>query len=394
MAKEVTKKVLTPEEEQMALIEAQKRVDASKASKAPITSNDIQDSTKVVYQTTPFVEGASMEKPQAQFPNELLGMNLKGGAMKAVLGYNPYEDFSKVAMDRYNIEQGRLNNTAQRLPTPETTTTYTAKDINQVTQSQTNKYTEQQIALETAKGKREQQLLDAQLGNVNKDTIDADFDEKKIGQIRPYLTGTEINPMTGKPGWNIDNVRNTLQGGLLAIKKLHPEVEIPDISDLSLSDGARIDKVRKFIVGYADGAFDLPFSSQGIGFMPLKPKSQLTPRARAIYGSMNNYSTVTGGGRSPQVKSVQNSSPDDDSTALTVQQLRHNADSLNTAWKSKQANINAQTKSNPKIVKKVDEGLSIKQIPFTGGNINRAIDNTVNDVVKGATRKVMSWLYK
>lgn len=394
MAKEVTKKVLTPEEEQMALIEAQKRVDASKASKAPITSTDIQDSTKVVYQKTPFVEGASMEKPQAQFPNELLGMNLKGGAMKAVLGYNPYEDFSKVAMDRYNIEQGRLNNTAQRLPTPETTTTYTAKDINQVNQSQTNKYTEQQIALETAKGKREQQLLDAQLGNVNKDTIDADFDEKKIGQIRPYLTGTEINPMTGKPGWNIDNVRNTLQGGLLAIKKLHPEVEIPDISDLSLSDGTRIDNVRKFIVGYADGAFDLPFSSQGIGFMPLKPKSQLTPRARAIYGSMNNYSTVTGGGRSPQTKSVQSSNTDDDSTALTVQQLRHNADSLNTAWKSKQASPNAQTKSNHKTVKKVDEGLSIKQIPFTGGHINRAIDETGNNIVKGATRKIMSWLYK
>ena len=394
MAKEVTKKVLTPEEEQMALIEAQKRVDASKASKAPITSNDIQESTKVVYQKKPAIEGASMEKPQAQFPNELLGMNLKGGAMKAVLGYNPYEDFSKVAMDRYNIEQGRLNNTAQRLPTPETTTTYTAKDINQVTQSQTNKYTEQQIALETAKGKREQQLLDAQLDNLNKDTIDADFDEKKIGQVKPYLTGKDIDPMTGKPGWNIDSVRNTLQGGLLAIKKLHPEVEIPDISDLSLSDGARIDSIRKFILGYVDGAFDLPFSSQGIGFMPLKPKSQLTPRARAIYGSMNNYSTVTGGGRSPQTKSVQSSNPDDDSTALTVQQLRHNADSLNTAWKSKQANINAQTKSNPKTVKKVDEGLSIKQIPFTGGHINRAIDETGNDIVKGATRKVMSWLYK
>ena len=350
MAKEVTKKVLTPEEEQIALIEAQKRVDASKASKAPITSNDIQESTKVVYQTNPAIEGASMEKPQAQFPNELLGMNLKGGAMKAVLGYNPYEDFSKVAMDRYNIEQGRLNNTVQRLPTPETTTIYTAKDINQVNQSQTNKYTEQQIALETARGKREQQLLDAQLDNLNKDPIDADFDEKKIGQIRPYLTGTEINPMTGKPGWNIDNVRNTLQGGLLAIKKLHPEVEIPDISDLSLSDGARIDSIRKFIVGYVDGAFDLPFSSQGIGFMPLKPKSQLTPRARAIYGSMNNYSTVTGGGRSSkpaqQARSTSQRNDEDDSTALTVQQLRSNADSLNKAWKSGQKSSDANYVKN------------------------------------------------
>lgn len=350
MAKEVTKKVLTPEEEQMALIEAQKRVDASKASKAPITSNDIQESTKVVYQTNPAIEGASMEKPQAQFPNELLGMNLKGGAMKAVLGYNPYEDFSKVAMDRYNIEQGRLNNTVQRLPTPETTTIYTAKDINQVNQSQTNKYTEQQIALETAKGKREQQLLDAQLDNVNKDTIDEDFDEKKIGQIRPYLTGTEINPMTGKPGWNIDNVRNTLQGGLLAIKKLHPEVEIPDISDLSLSDGARIDSIRKFILGYVDGAFDLPFSSQGIGFVALKPKSQLTPRARTIYGSMNNYSTVTGGGRSSkpaqQARSTSQRNDEDDSTALTVQQLRSNADSLNKAWKSGQKSSDADYVKN------------------------------------------------
>ena len=137
------------------------------------------------------------------------------------------------------------------------------------------------------------------------------------------MTGTEINPMTGKPGWNIDNVRNTLQGGLLAIKKLHPEVEIPDISDLSLSDGARIDSIRKFILGYVDGAFDLPFSSQGIGFMPLKPKSQLTPRARAIYGSMNNYSTVTGGGKSkPAQQNNQNGYSDDESKGFTLDEIK------------------------------------------------------------------------
>ena len=164
------------------------------------------------------------------------------------------------------------------------------------------------------------------------------------------MTGTEINPMTGKAGWNIDSVRNTLQGGLLAIKKLHPEVEIPDISDLSLSDGARIDSVRKFILGYVDGAFDLPYSSQGIGFMPLKPKSQLTPRARAIYGSMNNYSTVTGGGRSSkpaqQARSTSQRNDEDDSTALTVQQLRSNADSLNKAWKSGQKSSDANYVKN------------------------------------------------
>ena len=386
MAKEVTKKVLTPEEEQMALIEAQKRVDASKASKAPITSNDIQDSTKVVYQKIPAMEGASMEKPQAQFPNELLGMNLKGGAMKAVLGYNPYEDFSKVAMDRYNIEQGRLNNTMQRLPTPETTTTYTAKDINQVNQSQTNKYTEQQIALETAKGKREQQELDAKLGKSSVTDIDSDFDEKLVGQVRPYITGTD---------WNVESVRNTLQGGLLAIKKLYPNVEVPDISGLRLDDWQTIQNTTKFINGYTDGAFELIPNNTGIAWLSRKNKGQLTPAARAIAGSLRNYSNVTGGGKaSPQSKSVQSFNPDDDSTALTVQQLRHNADSLNTAWKSKQANINAQTKSNPKTVKKADEGLSIKQIPFTGGHINRAIDETGNDIVKGVTRKVMSWLYK
>ena len=339
MAKEVTKKVLTPEEEQMALIEAQKRVDASKASKAPITSNDIQESTKVVYQTNPAMEGASMEKPQAQFPNELLGMNLKGGAMKAVLGYNPYEDFSKVAMDRYNIEQGRLNNTMQRLPTPETTTTYTARDINQVNQSQTNKYTEQQLALESKKlalesnkDQREQQILDYQLGNDNKNDIDSDFDEKKIGQIRPYLTGTAIDPMTGKPGYNLETVRNTLQGGLLAIKQLYPNVEIPDISDLNLNDGARIDSIRKFILGYVDGAFDLPYSSNGIGFVPLKPKSQLTPRARAIYGSMNNYTNVTGGGTSkPIQQNNQNSYSDNEIKTIRTQAMKKSEDKMRKA---------------------------------------------------------------
>ena len=341
MAKEVTKKVLTPEEEQMALIEAQKRVDASKASKAPITSNDIQDSTKVVYQTNPAMEGASMEKPQAQFPNELLGMNLKGGAMKAVLGYNPYEDFSKVAMDRYNIEQGRLNNTAQRLPTPETTTTYTAKDINQVTQSQTNKYTEQQIALETAKGKREQQLLDAQLNQTKAPDIDSDFDEKLVGQIRPYITGQD---------WNVESVRNTLQGGLLAIKKLYPNVEVPDISGLRLDDWSTISNTAKFINGYTDGAFELIPNNTGIAWLARKNKGQLTPAARAIAGSLRNYSNVTGGGRSSkpaqQARSTSQRNDEDDSTALTVQQLRANADSLNKAWKSGQKSSDANYVKN------------------------------------------------
>ena len=322
MAKEVTKKVLTPEEEQMAIIEAQKRVVESKLKDAPITSNVLQNNTQTVYQKNPAMPSASMEKPQAQFPEELLGMNMKGGAMKAVLGYNPYEDFSKVAMDRYNIEQSRLNNTLQRLETPENITTYTRMDTNQNQEEQSNKYMEQQIALEAAKGKREQQLLDAQLEQTKANDIDSDFDEKVIGQVRPYLTGKDIDPMTGKPGWEIDNVRNTLQGGLLAIKKLHPEVEIPDISDLSLSDGARIDNIRKFILGYVDGAFDLPFSSQGIGFMPLKPKSQLTPRARAIYGSMNNYSTVTGGGKPSSQQNNRSGNPYNSSQGFTLDEIK------------------------------------------------------------------------
>ena len=195
-----------------------------------------------------------------------------------------------------------------------------------------------------------QKELDIQLGKTKTNTVDELFDDKLIGQARPYLTGTAIDPETGKPGYNLDAVRNTLQGGLLAIKQLHPEVEIPDISDLDLNDGRRIDGIRKFILGYVDGAFDLPFSSQGIGFVPLKPKSQLTHRARAIIGSMNNYSTVTGGGRNTkpvqQTHSSNQRDDEDDSSTMTIAQLRASADSLLKARKEGKAPSDAEYLKN------------------------------------------------
>lgn len=322
-------------------LDAQKRVMEALASqtigKFPINSNSTTDSVNVVYKKSSPIESAEMQKPQAEYPSHLDGMMLRGGAMKGSIGYNPFEDYANVAMQRYNIEQQRLNNTLQRLPTPETMEEYSTRQVQKTSEGQSDAYKQGQLDVANKELNLKQKELDAQLGKTKANTIDDLFDDKLIGQARPYLTGTEIDPNTGKAGWNIDAVRNTLQGGLLAIKQLHPEVEIPDISDLSLSDGARIDGVRKFILGYADGAFDLPFSSQGIGFVPLKPKSQLSSRARAILGSMNNYSTVTGGGKSVPAKQTQNSSlrdSEDDSTALTVQQLRANADSLNKAWKS------------------------------------------------------------
>jgi hypothetical protein len=248
-------------------------------------------------------------------------------------------------MQRYNIEQQRLNNTLQELPTPETTEEYSTRQVQKSSEGQSNAYQQGQLDIANKELGLKQKELDAVLGKAKANTIDEDFADNKLGQVRPYLTGTAIDPNTGKPGWEIDNVRNTLQGGLLAIKQLHPEVEIPDISNLSLNDGARIDGIRKFILGYADGAFDLPFSSQGIGFMPLKPKSQLTARARAIYGSMNNYSTVTGGGRNVKptlsVSGKAREEYDNDSTDLTVEELRRNADSLNAAWKSGKARTDA-----------------------------------------------------
>ena len=323
-------------------LDAQKRVLEALASqtigKSPISSNSTTDSVNVVYKKSSPIESAEMQKPQAEYPSHLDGMMLRGGAMKGSIGYNPFEDYANVAMQRYNIEQQRLNNTLQRLPTPETMEEYSTRQVQKTSEGQSNAYQQGQLDVANKELNLKQKELDAQLGKTKANTIDDLFDDKLIGQARLYLTGTAIDPNTGKPGYNLDSVRNTLQGGLLAIKQLHPEVEIPDISDLSLSDGARIDGVRKFILGYADGAFDLPFSSQGIGFVPLKPKSQLSSRARAILGSMNNYSTVTGGGRNPKpAMQTQNSSlrdSEDDSTALTVQQLRANADSLNKAWKS------------------------------------------------------------
>jgi hypothetical protein len=292
---------------------------------------------------------------------------LRGGAMKGSIGYNPFEDYANVAMQRYNIEQQRLNNTMQRLPTPEFTTEYSTRQVQKGSEGQSNAYQQGQLDIANKELGLKQKELDAVLGKTKAGTVDDLFDDKLIGQARPYLTGTAIDPNTGLPGYNLDSVRNTLQGGLLAIKQLHPEVEIPDISNLSLNDGGRIDGLRKFILGYADGAFDLPYSSQGIGFIPLKPKSQLSARARAIYGSMNNYSTVTGGGR--DVKPTLSASGkvreeyDDDSTDLTVEELRRNADSLNTAWKSGKARTDtdylddwkkAQAKSKEKAKSKLN----------------------------------------
>ena len=323
-------------------LDAQKRVLEALASqpigKSPINTNSVSDSVNVVYKKSSPIESAEMQKPQAEYPSHLDGMMLRGGAMKGSIGYNPFEDYANVAMQRYNIEQQRLNNTLQRLPTPETMEEYSTRQVQKTSEGQSDAYKAGQLDIANKELNLKQKELDAQLGKTKTNTIDELFDDKLIGQARPYLTGTAIDPNTGKAGWNIDAVRNTLQGGLLAIKQLHPEVEIPDISDLSLNDGARIDGVRKFILGYADGAFDLPFTSQGIGFVPLKPKSQLSSRARAILGSMNNYSTVTGGGRSSkptqQIRNNNQRDDEDDSTALTVQQLRANADSLNKAWKS------------------------------------------------------------
>lgn len=344
-------------------LDAQKRVMEALAGttigKSPINSNSTTDSVNVVYKKSSPIESAEMQKPQAEYPSHLDGMMLRGGAMKGSIGYNPFEDYANVAMQRYNIEQQRLNNTLQRLPTPETTEEYSTRQVQKSSEGQSDAYKQGQLDLTTASGKREQQLLDAQLGKTKANTVDDLFDDKLIGQVRPYLTGTAIDPNTGLPGYNLDSVRNTLQGGLLAIKQMHPEVEIPDISNLSLNDGARIDGVRKFILGYADGAFDLPYSSQGIGFTPLKPKSQLSNRARAIIGSMNNYSNVTGGGRATKPKQNNQSSYSDDSSqgftlgeikAIKAQAMKKSENRMSKATitdKNAQKRANAITEDKP-----------------------------------------------
>ena len=309
-------------------LDAQKRVLEALAGqtigKSPISSNGTTESVNVVYQKNPAMESAEMQKPQAEYPSHLDGMMLRGGAMKGSIGYNPFEDYANVAMQRYNIEQQRLNNTLQRLPTPEFTTEYSTRQVQRSSEGQTNAYQQGQLDVANKELNLKQKELDIQLGKTKTNTVDELFDDKLIGQARPYLTGTAIDPETGKPGYNLDAVRNTLQGGLLAIKQLHPEVEIPDISDLDLNDGRRIDGIRKFILGYVDGAFDLPYSPQGIGFVPLKPKSQLTHRARAIIGSMNNYSTVTGGGRNTKQaqQNNQNGYSDDESKGFTLDEIK------------------------------------------------------------------------
>ena len=121
-------------------LDAQKRVMEALASqsigKSPINSNSMTDSVNVVYKKSSPIESAEMQKPQAEYPSHLDGMMLRGGAMKGSIGYNPFEDYANVAMQRYNIEQQRLNNTLQRLPTPETMEEYSTRQVQKTSEGQ------------------------------------------------------------------------------------------------------------------------------------------------------------------------------------------------------------------------------------------------------------------
>ena len=149
MAKEVKK--LSPKEEMEIAIEAQKKIQASQVDKAPIMSKAIQSQAQTVYEHNPHIPEASMEKPKADFPEHLMGMAFRGSAIKAMNGFDPYEGYTKMAMDRYNIEQNRLNNTLQRLDSPEHVKTYTRMDTAQNQEATSNQYQAQQVELEREK---------------------------------------------------------------------------------------------------------------------------------------------------------------------------------------------------------------------------------------------------
>lgn len=292
MAKEQAKK-LSPKEEMEIAIEAQKKIQASQLDKAPIMSNAIQSQSQTVYEHNPHIPEASMEKPKADFPEHLMGMAFRGSSIKAMNGFDPYEGYTKLAMDRYNIEQNRLNNTLQRLDSPEHIKTYTRMDTAKNQEAGSNQYQAQQVELEREKN----EIMKEANGLKAKKPADY-FDDKNIGVVRPYLTGNTPDEF-GRVGWSKENVRNTLTGGIEAIKRLYPDVQVPDIQALRL-DGSKEDNdlilsTTKFIEGYTDGAFALPWNELGIGFIAKKPRNQVSQRANAIFESMNNYSNVTGG---------------------------------------------------------------------------------------------------
>lgn len=317
MAKDT--KVLTPEEEQKAIIEAQKRVAEREKAKAPIVSNTIQDSTKVVYQKTPAMESASMEKPKAEFPSYLGGMSMMGGAMKGAIGYNPYEDFTKIAMDKYNVEQNRLNNTVQRLATPEVITEYTARDVNQANENQTNQYTERQLgqadkglALESKKLDLIKEEQNLKLGKSDSEAwISNQFNKDNINVPSPFLVGQD---------WTPDSVRNSLSGALESIKAYYPNASLPDISRINL-DGSKenndaISNAIKTIKGYVGNDFDINWKDTGIFTLAKVPKENLSKLGKSVFMGMLKGSSVTGGGKpkqqtaNPKAQEIKNNSND------------------------------------------------------------------------------------
>ena len=295
-------------------LDAQKRVLEALASqsigKSPINANSVSESVNVVYQKNPAMESAEMQKPQAEYPSHLDGMMLRGGAMKGSIGYNPFEDYANVAMQRYNIEQQRLNNTLQRLPTPEFTTEYSTRQVQRGSEGQSDAYKAGQLDVARKELELMKEKNDAELGKNKEDIMLGDA--MRAGVPAPALTKS-----AEKNDWNPNTVRNTLSNAVTAIKEAYPDAQMPPVETITLDgspeDNKALQSTMDWITGYVGSDFTMPWKNTGIYITPKRDFKDMSELGKRVSRAMFRASNVTSGtaqprsGASPQPQKVKTS---------------------------------------------------------------------------------------
>ena len=295
-------------------LDAQKRVMEALASqsigKSPINSNSITDSVNVVYKKSSPIESAEMQKPQAEYPSHLDGMMLRGGAMKGSIGYNPFEDYANVAMQRYNIEQQRLNNTLQRLPTPETMEEYSTRQVQKTSEGQSDAYKAGQLAVANEELKLMKEKTNAELGKNQEDTI--------LGEtMRAGVPAPAFTKSPERDDWNPTTVRNTLSNAVTAIKEAFPDAQMPPVETITLDgsqeDNQALQSTMDWITGYVGNDFTMPWKNTGVYITPKRDFKDMSELGKRVSRAMFRVGNVTGGkaqprsGASPQPQKVKTS---------------------------------------------------------------------------------------
>ena len=295
-------------------LDAQKRVLEALASqsigKSPINSNSTTDSVNVVYKKSSAKPGGEMQKPQAEYPSHLDGMMLRGGAMKGSIGYNPFEDYANVAMQRYNIEQQRLNNTLQELPTPETTEEYSTRQVQRTSEGQSDAYKAGQLAVANEELKLMKEKTNAELGKNQEDTLLSNV--MRAGVPAPAFTKSPE-----KDDWNPTTVRNTLSNAVTAIKEAFPDATLPPVETITLDgsqeDNKALQSTMDWITGYVGNDFTMPWKNTGIYITPKRDFKDMSELGKRVSRAMFRVGNVIGGqaqprsGASPQPQKIKTS---------------------------------------------------------------------------------------